>query len=86
MPEYLQDLIPNGEWKKAAQKDHHVLEVRDAIVDLLEEEDDDDVSSVNSKDMCSPKGTLDILEFPNEVLATCLFAKKRHVFPKIKTF
>jgi hypothetical protein len=48
MSEYLQDMIPNGEWKKAAQKVHHMMGVVDAIVDSLEEEDDDDVSSVES--------------------------------------
>jgi hypothetical protein len=35
MPEYLQDMIPNGEWKKAAQKDCHVVGVVDTIVDSL---------------------------------------------------
>jgi hypothetical protein len=88
VPDYLQDMIPNGEWKKAAQKDRHVVEVVDTVVDSLEDENDDDLGSVDSdsEDMRPPKGTLGIREFPNEMLATCFFAKKRCVYPKSKTF
>jgi hypothetical protein len=32
VPDYLQDMIPNGEWKKAAQKDQHMVEGVDAVV------------------------------------------------------
>jgi hypothetical protein len=86
MPEYLQDMIPNGKWKKSAQKVRHVVGIVDTFVDSLEEEDDNDVSSIDSKDMRPPKGTLGILEFPNKMLAACFFAKKRCVFPKTETF
>eukprot|EP00544_Gedaniella_sp_CCMP2646_P006840 CAMPEP_0202497368 /NCGR_PEP_ID=MMETSP1361-20130828/22606_1 /ASSEMBLY_ACC=CAM_ASM_000849 /TAXON_ID=210615 /ORGANISM="Staurosira complex sp., Strain CCMP2646" /LENGTH=236 /DNA_ID=CAMNT_0049128951 /DNA_START=258 /DNA_END=966 /DNA_ORIENTATION=+ len=90
VPDYLQDMIPNGEWKKAAQKDRHVVEVVDAVVDSLEDENDDDLGSVDSdsEDIAPPppKGTLGIREFPNEMLAACFFAKKRSVYPKTKTF
>jgi hypothetical protein len=57
VPDYLQDMIPNGEWKKAAQKDQHMVEVVDAVVDSLEDENDDDLGSVdsNSEDMRPPK-------------------------------
>jgi len=56
VPDYLQDMIPNGEWKKAAQKDRHVVEVVDAVVDSLEDENDDDLGSVDSdsEDMRPP--------------------------------